>query len=775
MPTDTRTNFTQKLCDRKIPQYLGTYLAVGFGLFQFIQVIIQRFQLSNAIQDWYFLFWLLLIPAVFVFVYFGYQPNGKSVYEKKKWPHYFIIGNLILAFGLSSIFAYNSNQEDSVSNKIVELVDEEGEEIAAIVPDVKRVKTLASFQFKNSTGDNSKDWLGVAMSTLLDYSLEQHPEFYVASAYALNSYYDQLGLEAFSIPNTGMQNAITKKSRNDYFTSISYAFNNDEYVFNGKLVRTKDGETITDIDVTNKNIYLAIDQIKEQILNVLQPSDNKDIKVSNNLILPASTLISSNEKALELLTKSRISYITNPNDLSKAIELSKQSIESDPVCSQCHLNVATPLIALGRRDEATKHLKNAIKYAASLPKRMQFSAKELYYNLTNNADAGIKLQEFRKEMFPYDFSPYRALLPIYKMNYGIDKTKELMQNAIDNGNRERGLLELFKLLMENEEFEKAKVKLDQYCNEFPERDQDKLRYADLYEKQGKINEAKSILLKEEALNPFDIKIQTRIALLDFRNLDINVANERMDNAISEANSLTDSLQVLRLKILFNVLSGETKKGSNLIEKYEANALKQDTRLNILFSNLSLKYEIFQSTNQLDGLNKLLKEINGFLPLYEQTFKCQINNNAIVNGYQMTMDREAFTSCEKVFQSYGEGYNNYYNLLASYIDQDYSTCINIIEQDGNRLKKVFQGEFFIADIYYKGGDKKKAIDLLQKAINQKTLFPANYLKLAEIFEENDKIKSKHYLDLALKFWKNADAEFIPLQRAKALKSKLALQL
>ena len=101
MEKETDKSFLEKLWTRKIPQYIGTYLAVGFGLFQFIQsVIIQRYGISEIWQDRYLFIWLILTPAVFVLVYFGYQPNGKEVYEKKKWPKYFIITKIIVGLGL---------------------------------------------------------------------------------------------------------------------------------------------------------------------------------------------------------------------------------------------------------------------------------------------------------------------------------------------------------------------------------------------------------------------------------------------------------------------------------------------------------------------------------------------------------------------------------------------------------------------------------------------------------------------------------------------------
>ncbi|MBC2843617.1 tetratricopeptide repeat protein [Winogradskyella flava] len=778
MEKNNNKSFLEKLWTRKIPQYLGTYLAVGFGLFQFIQsVIIQRYGINDLWQDRYLFIWLILTPAVFVLVYFGYQPNGKEVYEKKKWPKYFIITNIILGLG-AGLFLING--KDNITDKeteLIALVDEQGKEVKAIVPDLRKVKSIALFQFENLTKNKELDWMGVAMSTLLDFNLEQRPEFYVSSSFELSPHYQRSGVPLFTAPNIGVQRNIAKKSRNDYFTKISFEKTDGIYTFSGDLYQTKNNKSVLKINVTNADIFLALDAIRDQIFESISTDyDIKDKDLANfdsNFTLPASALVTSNVKALEHYIKSSITLFKNPSALNELIAEGKKAIELDPNCSMCYLSVGGAYFGQGNQTESLKYLKDAIKYGSALPKRMQFYPKQLFYSLQNNSDALMKLLEFHKDLYPYDFNTYKLLLTRYTINGGVEKAKALMQEAVENGNRELGLLELYKIQLSNNNFADAKGSLDQLTKEFPEREQNRLLYADLYEEQGKIKEAKTILLKEESLDPFNTSIQRRIAYLDFINLNFEDALKRIDKGLSEATSLSDSLSYMRSKYGYAHSMGQVKKALGLIKDYEELAIKQQPIINVMFSNYTKKTLLYQSIGQLEGVEEVLEQLGTFMPNSYDNFRCGINLQAIYYGYPLVGDNSDYLLCkDSVFKSQGEGFVDLFDLSKAYIEKDYSKCIGVFENSSADLEKLIGFKFFIADIFHKSGNSKRALEIMKNEVAKKTQDPLNYLKLAEILEKEDKTESKKYLDITLGFLANADANYIPLKKAKALEKRLA---
>ena len=769
-------SFFEKIWKRKIPQYLGTYLAVGFGLYQFLEVLIDRYELDDSLHDRYMLVWFALIPAVFVLVYYGIQPNGKEAHEKKTWPKYFIIGNVVIAL-LLSIFAVNSSSSnEETANKIVELTDEEGKQVKVVVPSLKKVKSVALFQFENLTGDATKDWMGVAFSTLMDFNLEQLPEFYVNSSFELNSQYNSLGIELFTVPNSGMQREIAKKSRNDYYTKISFDEKDGVYELSGSLFRTKDSKSVVEINVKNKDIFKALDEVRDRISSVLveEKIENPDIDYDNYFILPSSALVSKNLKAIENYTKAGINSQLYPNDLHTSYQYSQNSINLDPTCSNCYSLTANIDIAQGNKTEASKNLKKAIKYGVSLPKRMQFFPKEMYYRIENNTDALIKLLELKKDIFPYDFQPYQMLLENYKINFGIEKSKALMQEAIDNGNVEKGLLALYYLQLENQDYEDAKSTLDRFSNDFPERDQDRMRYADLYEKQGNLKEARKILLKEETLDPFNTKIQIKLSYLDFKDQKVKSAYDRLDKGIEESTTLTDSLTFIKQKYNYAFYSGEISKALSLIKNYEDYASKKTPIINVIAQNLQIKTLMHMSINQLDNVEKEINNVGQYLPQYKSTWVCNAQNSAIVLEYPILNDNKGHEICDQILQNYGEGFIEYFQLLQSFLKQDYKSCIEILEEKNKALRKIMNADFFVAEIYHKNGQTDKAIEILSQVINRKPENPLNYLKMAELLSETDDNEAKKYIEIVNKYYKDADDNFIPLQRLKKLKEGLSSQ-
>jgi len=700
-------------------------------------------------------------------IYYGTQLKSSSALAPIKWPKFLIIGNVLLSLLLGGFLF---NEVAPSQSKIIEYTNEAGDQVETIVPSLHKIKTVACFQFENLTGNEKLDWWSIAFSHLLQLDLEQRPEFYVSSAYGLYGYYDPLGLPPLILPNVAMQREIAQKSRSDYFSRISYSMENDQYVFKGNLYNTRDGKAVLTIDVLEEDPYLAIDEIKQQIADNIP---NAFKSVENQISLPVSGLLTGNQKALEYFTKSQLVYLKNPTGkLEEVLTLAKKAIELDPSCSICQYDVGGFSYGLGRRDEALLHLKNAIKYGASLPERMQFRAKEVLYTITDKMDAYFKLQEIHRKQFPYDFAAYQRLTEYYRSNYGIDSAKVLIYEAIDNGNIEKGLLTLYDLQLENEEYAAAEKTLSRLSNEFPDRAQDKIKYATIYEKQGRIKEAKAILLELETLDPLDTDIQINIAYLDFINSDINQAVERINLGLQQATTLTDSLYFLDSRYNFLKHSGQIGKALKAMKEYEKATLRQAPINRVIAYFLHTKTDMYQSIGRAEKVETLLAEVTKYSPESETLNRCMINTNALERQYTMQLNQEEYAACRETYQAFGDGYGEYFDVLLSYQSGDYNKCIKILDIDNGRVKKLFDDKYFLAKIYAKADAPQKAMEILQKVIDQKTDEPLYYYEMAALKAKEDKVIAKTYLDIALKYWANADANYIPLQRARALAEQLS---
>ena len=219
-------------------------------------------------------------------------PSSTSTTDKPNTQNRLVTGLIMLATIVGVFFLGRSflNQGVDGQNELIEIKDEEGKKVRALVPALSSVKSVACFQFENLTGDATQDWLGVAFSHLLGLDLDQRPEFYTYSAYGLNRYYDRQGLASFKIPSMSMQREVAQRSRNDYFTRIAYTFEENQFVFEGHLYSSKDGKSIVAIKTSNADLYAAIDAIKQQISEHI-PGAAQELE--SQVSLPASNLITN--------------------------------------------------------------------------------------------------------------------------------------------------------------------------------------------------------------------------------------------------------------------------------------------------------------------------------------------------------------------------------------------------------------------------------------------------------------------------------------------------
>lgn len=763
METPVKKSIIQDLWDRKVPQYLGTYFAVGFGLLQFVEFLTKRYDLTSSLIDKYLLIWLTLFPTIIILAYFGDELKFKS---GPKWPKRVVIANVLVAFSLSGILF---NEPVIGQSSVVQVVDEEGKSLTALVPEQNKVKTIANFQFRNLTGDKENDWYGVAFSQLLQGNLHQRPEFYCSTAYALNTFHEGLGLPPFETPNIGMQREIAKKSRNDYFTDISYNIKEGQFIFEGNLYSTRDGKSVVELKAVENNPYTAIDKLKEQIVQNIPNAVKNDGKQMN---MPASSLITRNLDALKLHTLARMLFYKKPSALEETLKLEKEAIALDPQCASCHFWKGDVLYGMGRKDEGIAAIKQSIIFAKSLPERMQFVPKEIFYQITNNMEAYRKLQEMRKTMYPYDFAPYQALVELHRVEYGIDGAKKLMREAIDNGIVEQGLLGLYQLQLENEEYEQALSSLERLTAEFPDRDEDRQKYAHIYTKQGRLEKAKEVMLQEEALNPLNPEIQVQIALLDIKKRDLSSAHKRLDRGLLQATTLTDSINFLYAKFYVQSLCGEINSALQSLDVYEKHAAKMSPINRVLANTILHKLDMYLSIGKPEQIKKTITEFSKYSPEYENLYYCNTTMRAMASDYDLLMNMEEFQlTCAAEFKNFGAGYETYFDLMMAYQSQEFAKCIELLEKDDSKIMGLVGDKSFISTIYAKAGDLHKAKEILKKEIDQKTEYPVYYCQMAKLLENENPKSAKKHLDIALQYWTNADANFIPYQRALALSERL----
>ncbi|MEM9259478.1 MAG: hypothetical protein AAGA62_07510, partial [Bacteroidota bacterium] len=336
----SQASFYEKLMTAKVPQLIGTYLAVGFGLLQFAEFVVNRYAFASVWVDRYLLLWLGLVPAIALLIYYqGLPQSGKA--SGSSWKKGLIFLN-IGAVALAAFFITGGEQE--VATKTVALVNDAGVEQERIIPAKASVKRIAVFEFQQDQADDKTAWYGAAYASLFEYHLRQRPEIITTGMRSLNNYYDRFGVEQFTPINVATQRKIAQRARTDYFISAKYDVSENGHEVSGSLYRAKDGKSVRELAVQAEDIYAVVDRLKEQIDEYLPPLGDLESAATN---LPSAALITDNLAALEAYAKGLIQFNKTPSQLDLVVPHYRESFRIDPTCGTCAYGLADKLYGQG--------------------------------------------------------------------------------------------------------------------------------------------------------------------------------------------------------------------------------------------------------------------------------------------------------------------------------------------------------------------------------------------------------------------------------------------
>ena len=128
MNTSSKPSFFQDLWERRFFQFGATYLGVGWALIQFTEWMTDRYDLSPNLVEKLIIFLIIMLPAVFIFIY----NHGRAGDDKWKPYEKIIMPTSLVVALLASIFLFNSSSLHATQT--VSLTNEEGEVITREVP-----------------------------------------------------------------------------------------------------------------------------------------------------------------------------------------------------------------------------------------------------------------------------------------------------------------------------------------------------------------------------------------------------------------------------------------------------------------------------------------------------------------------------------------------------------------------------------------------------------------------------------------------------------------
>ncbi len=760
--------FFEKILSRKVLQYLGTYLAVGFGLLQFLEFVSKRFGLVDFWVDAYLIIWLAIVPAVSIMIYYRGLP---PVVKGGRWKRWLVFTNLLLAVVLSVFLPSRSTVE--ANTQTVETTNESGEITKRTIPSASAVKRIGVFEAINDQEDEETNWWGTAFALLLKDNLHQRPEIIVKGIQTLNRYYSKFEVPIFGRINLATQRKIAERANTDYFVRIRYTSMEDNYELFGSLYRTRDGKEVKSFRTSSESPFRAIDNIKEQIFDFLPPLGVMDEATTE---LPVSALITDSPKALEFYTKGVIAFSRNPGDLPPAVAYFRQSVRADPSCAPCLYGLADKLYGQGKTDTALTMITKATKLAEVLPEREQFGYKRVLLNISGQYEGSIRLSESALQLYPYEFWPYASLVNHYEKTFGVDSAIVLMTQAVEVSDQETALNRLYGLYMRAGDFGKAEEIIRTIDEKYADTAETRRRYASFYQKSGEIDKARSVLKEMLATDPTNMDLQIQLASLEIEAGYYDNAEELLEEGLRKTTSRSDSITFWNYSIRILVESGQIRKALSEMERYERYITKEAPVNVVLLRNYPAKVDF---AGRLDNPMKLIddydREMVPYNSSYFESYRCSALVREVILGRAAASTIAEIINCEDMMVSKGAATEEMFRLANLMLAENYAVAADLVDdriERGTEVLIISQQ----ARIQRLAGRAERGLALLEEKLKVQPNDPRILLEKARILLlRDDVLNAKVPLISVLKTWRNADPDHTEYQEARQLAEQIGLPL
>lgn len=538
MTDNTNNSVMQNLWNRRFFQYLATYLAASWGLIQFVEWIVNRYNFDSTWVDNVAIFLFVMLPAVASFIYVHGRPGHDKwrPFEKIFYPV-----NLVLALS-ASIFLFQGSAQSQTRE--VEVTTMEGDTITRIVPSQSVTSEIVFFPFDIEI--EGEEWLGYGIPYLIDKDIEQDMKWYSTQPISLKEDYLDLGHElGDDIPLANKIKIATDKY-SEFFADGTVRNSDGMYELDLNVYNTKNGRVEKSTTLSSEDIFSLADQantfIRENFNNV--QLDN----LERTIDLPARDLVSRNVESFQNYLESLLLYTSGPENYGQAFAKIDQSVQLDENCAECWFFKTQTDQLRGQDGKST--IENAINLSSSLPERQRLQINFVGYLVKKETQKAIRLLDSWKKLYPSDITPYDRLIGYYSETFQFSNARKTAEEAVENGHKGRMLLQAARLNIRGKNFEKAEEFINEFKALYPKKSKTTPVLAEIYIAKGEFEKAIPIYEEQSILNPSTFGNQLKLAECHYKMNNIEQADKYYQEALRQSNTPRDTLAVINDRMMY---------------------------------------------------------------------------------------------------------------------------------------------------------------------------------------------------------------------------------
>lgn len=762
------SSMLQNLWNRRFFQYLGTYLGLSFGLIQFMDFLVNRYDLDSNLVDKLFIFLLVLLPAVIVFIYNHGRPGHDSW---KPFEKVFIPASLIVAFSLAMVMFNDGSVRAATEEISIATVD--GKEETRVVPKVEFTKRFVIFPFEDQDGKVGEEWMSGAMAHLLVKDMEQFMMNYVISPLGMRRIYTSYNAEFLEDLPFATQLKIAQDFYTDYFIDGHFSRQEDKILLKGEVYDSRTGKLFFEKEFTGPDIFDVVDRFSRAINEQLFPKDN--LPSETIVDLPASNLITEDMDALKDYIEGVILFRSDIQQTEKAIGKLQQALKRDSRCAPCYSVLSEMYFAASDEEKMKEASEKAVALAGMLPERQKLMINYFNYNANNELDKSNLLLENWIRLYPHDYTPYSLL-----MNYSLNrrnwsKAEEVGLLALENGHRGSLLYSLATLYINKGEFEKAEQYIQQYYELYPHKSKDKSLLEKIYSGRGELNKAKELYENELVMDPGNVEMLTKLAELENKSGNFTAAKKYLDEALAKSQNIRDSVSTYSaLELHFDRLGqfGEVFKIVELRKSLMSTYMPPSQLKQQFFFNQAYRMVV---TRRKDTYFNLLEDLKQELPQNAPLFDC-IGNYVYHMWADELEDFKKYSDLcleDYIIPVYGKEFGILDRAIRSELEQDFPAAIRYYREyiDSTGVGNLMMS-YGLATVYRKNGQIEEATNQIEEFLRLDPNQPLALLEKARILAaQGQQAEARQLYDKLMQIWKNADEQYMYYEEAVAFGKEL----
>ena len=761
----------KSLWERRVPHYLGVYLAVCWGVLEFVDWLVNRYVLSPYLTDVVLLGLVSLIPSVLLVAYNHGKAGQDEIVKSEKIgvPVNIVVSMLILALTFGG-------KDLGAATTTVTVEDEEGNTVERVIPKDEFRKRFALFPFDNESGDSALDWLQYGVPFALTADLYQDMFIDVRSFPQLRDRLRESGQpNGVGVP-LGLKREIVGDLHLERFVTGTVNATDGEIVVEYAIHDTR-GRVQGERTFTGTSVFDIADSMSVQLKHDLKlPARH----IEETIDVPASEMLTDSEVAFRHYVDGDVAIYVR-DDWQAAIASYESAVGLDSTFAIAQNSLYTGYLVTNQAARGMKPIRAAMASLYRLPERMQFLVKSNYYYMREEHEKSYAVLKMWTELYPDDIDGHMQMAQVYILvqndkEAGIRELEKILE--LDPSQSEI-LNQIGELYEGQAKFDSALVYYESYAERYPEDAESFKRIGGLYSDLGDLQQAKEYTEKALLLEPEDVeamvaagRIETdlgtyedALAIYD----DAMVASRTAEDRATVYDALTDYYKY-RGQIAKSIENWELRLAE--VEKYAPPAFAAVQHLGTVAMYVDagrpdIAFQLLDSLKQQFAAPpwNMLVPIGEFV-MYLKLEEPDSAEKAIerMETTIETLNAQALLPIAvrgraEVHELRGE----YREAIARYEEA--------LELDPTRYRINTK----IGGCYRNLGELDKASEFLDKRLQQRPLDPAAHYELALVYSDRgDTDRAREHLQSALVVWENADSVFKPAREAREKLAELNSQ-